>query len=162
MITEGWENFFLAEVGAAAALGGLLFVGVSLNLAKILAFPALPGRALDALILIIGVLVIASVMLVPGQPLVLLGIETLVLGLLFWVPMTLRNVRVLRTVDVRNRSHFIQNLIFLQVAVLPYIVGGLVMIAGNLSGLYWLAAAVIISFAKAVLDAWVLLVEINR
>jgi hypothetical protein len=25
----GWENFFIAEVGASAALAGLIFVGVS-------------------------------------------------------------------------------------------------------------------------------------
>ena len=27
----GWENFFLAEVGASAALVGLVFVGISIN-----------------------------------------------------------------------------------------------------------------------------------
>ena len=37
-----------------------------------------------------------------------------------------------------------------------------ILLAGNPAGLYWLAGGVIISFAKAVLDAWVLLVEINR
>jgi hypothetical protein len=30
------------------------------------------------------------------------------------------------------------------------------------AGLYFVAAAIIFSFVKAVLDAWVLLVEINR
>ncbi len=43
--TAGWETFFVAEVGAAAALTGLLFVAVSINLTKVLAFPQLPGRA---------------------------------------------------------------------------------------------------------------------
>ncbi|HEX3901634.1 MAG TPA: hypothetical protein VH853_02220 [Polyangia bacterium] len=43
--TAGWESFFVAEVGAAAALTGLLFVAVSINLSKVLAFPQLPGRA---------------------------------------------------------------------------------------------------------------------
>ena len=162
MITDGWENFFLAEVGAAAALGGLLFVGVSLNLAKIRSFAALPGRALDALLLIMGVLILASLMLIPGQPIALLAAEAIVVGLVLWLPATVRNVRTLSGIDVQNRRHFVQNLVFLQFAVLPYIVGGLVMLGGSLAGLYWIAAAILISFVKAVLDAWVLLVEINR
>jgi hypothetical protein len=33
---------------------------------------------------------------------------------------------------------------------------------GMESGFYWIAAGVIVSFIKAVTDAWVLLVEINR
>jgi modulator of FtsH protease len=162
MITEGWENFFLAQVGAAAALGGLIFVSVSLNLAKILAFPALPGRALDALVLILGVLILSSLMLVPGQPVLLLAIETLGVGLLLWLPATIRNAGVVRTVETRNRRHFVQNIILLQLAVIPYVIGGLILLGGSLAGLYWVAAAIILSFAKAVLDAWVLLVEINR
>ena len=31
-----WENFFIAEVGASAAPAGLIFVGVSINLKRIL------------------------------------------------------------------------------------------------------------------------------
>lgn len=33
----GWENFFVAQVGASAALAGLVFVGISINLTKIVA-----------------------------------------------------------------------------------------------------------------------------
>ena len=44
-----WAAFFTAQLGAAATLGGLIFVGLSLNLEKILSFPALPNRALFAL-----------------------------------------------------------------------------------------------------------------
>jgi hypothetical protein len=47
---SGWENFFIAEVGASAALTGLIFVGVSINLARILSFPKLPNRALQPLL----------------------------------------------------------------------------------------------------------------
>jgi hypothetical protein len=43
----GWDNFFVAEVGAAAALSGLLFVAVSINLTRILAIPHLPARAAE-------------------------------------------------------------------------------------------------------------------
>jgi hypothetical protein len=41
----GWESFFVAQVGASAAVAGLVFVGVSINLDKILKYAGLPGRA---------------------------------------------------------------------------------------------------------------------
>jgi hypothetical protein len=41
-----WHDFFIACAGASAALMGLIFVGVSINLTRILSFPTLPGRAL--------------------------------------------------------------------------------------------------------------------
>ena len=59
-------------------------------------------------------------------------------------------------------SHIIGNMIFLGFALVPYVVGGALMLGGSLMGLYWVAAAVIVSFIKAIGDAWVLLVEINR
>jgi len=62
----GWANFFLAQVSAAAALTGLIFVAVSINLTKILAYPTLPGRALEALLYLLTVLVIGTLGLVPG------------------------------------------------------------------------------------------------
>jgi modulator of FtsH protease len=49
-----------------------------------------------------------------------------------------------------------------QFAVLPYIIAGIMVLSEGLGGFYWLVPAVVFSFIKAVLDAWVLLVEINR
>ncbi|SNS82262.1 hypothetical protein SAMN04488107_3903 [Geodermatophilus saharensis] len=42
---EAWHDLAVAAVGATAALTGLLFVAVSTNLDRILAFPTLPRRA---------------------------------------------------------------------------------------------------------------------
>ena len=53
---EAWTDFFVAEVGAAAALAGLLVVAISINIAKIMGFPLLPGRAAQTLIIIGGAL----------------------------------------------------------------------------------------------------------
>ncbi len=47
---SGWENFLVAQVGASAALAGLVFVGVSINLARILSSGSLPEYALEALV----------------------------------------------------------------------------------------------------------------
>jgi modulator of FtsH protease len=53
-----WSEFFVAIAGAAAALTGLIFVGVSINLTRILSFSRLPDRAFQAIILMLTVLII--------------------------------------------------------------------------------------------------------
>jgi hypothetical protein len=82
--TAGWEELFLAEVGASAALAGLLFVAISINLTKILEVRGLVGRAGEAIVLLVAVLVVSTLVLVPDQPCVALGTELLVAGLLAW------------------------------------------------------------------------------
>jgi len=63
----GWHDFFLAAAGASAALLGLLFVGVSINLAAITGEERvdLRVRAGQAFANLLSVLVISLLMLVP-------------------------------------------------------------------------------------------------
>src|ERR687885_234562 len=87
------ETFFLAQVGASAALLGLLFVGASINLDKIMNDPHLPGRVLDALVVLMAVLVVSSLGLVPSQSFVLLPGAIMLAGLTGWGVITLGLVR---------------------------------------------------------------------
>jgi hypothetical protein len=159
---SGWENFFIAEVSASAALTGLIFVGVSINLTRILALPRLPNRALEALLLLLTILLIASLSLVPGQPVLLIGVEVLIVGFAAWIVVTLLDVNILRATESQYHRSFLINIFLSQIATLPYIVAGIFVLAHGTDGLYWLVPAIIFSFIKAILDAWVLLVEINR
>jgi len=159
--TAGWENFFVAEVGAAAALTGLLFVAVSINLAKILSFPHLPGRAGESLIMLMGVLMVSALGLVPGQSRVALGAEIVGVGLLVWLfPIRIqrRAARLpgARTPWVTTRA-FIH-----QVGSLPLLVAGISILAGSGGGLYWIVPGTLLAFASGILNSWVLLVEIQR
>jgi len=63
----GWHDFFLAVAGASAALLGLLFVGVSINLSAIAADARvdLRVRAGQAFANLLSVLVIALLLLIP-------------------------------------------------------------------------------------------------
>lgn len=65
----GWHDFFLAAAGASAALLGLLFVGVSINLAAIAADERLDlrARAGQAFTNLVFVLLISLIMLIPGN-----------------------------------------------------------------------------------------------
>jgi hypothetical protein len=46
--------------------------------------------------------------------------------------------------------------------LMPYLVAGSLAFASRESGIYWLVPGMLRSFVKALMDAWVLLVEINR
>lgn len=162
MNINGWENFLIAEVGASAALLGLIFVGVSINLTKIVSLPGLPNRAFLALIILLTILIVSSLLLVPAQPPTLIGIEVLIIGLIVWILATLLDLNILSRRQRKYRRPYLVNMSLTQLALLPYIVAGIIMLTLGVGGLYWLVPAILISFIKVILDAWVLLVEINR
>jgi modulator of FtsH protease len=162
-VIDSWDNFLLAQVGASAALVGLLFVGVSLNLSKILSFPHLPGRAFLALMLMLAVLIVGFLLLIPQQGTTIMAVEVLAVG----IPLAIAGVRIEIGVLFSAKNYqrgiaLLGSVLLLAVAIGPYLVSGVLLATGNLGGLNWLAVAVIFSTLKATLDAWVLLVEINR
>jgi cation transport ATPase len=159
---NGWENFLVAEVGASAALLGLLFVSVSINLRMILSHPPLPGRAFGALLMMLIVLITASLLLIPGQPMTLIGAEVTVVGLVAWAVNSRIDVTSFKNARPEYRRRAAGMIALNQVALILYVVCGVVILSAGKVGLYFLAAAVIVSFIKVMLDAWVLLVEINR
>ena len=159
---NGWENFLIAEVGASAALLGLIFVGVSINLSRIISIPGLPNRAFLALIILLTILIVSSLLLIPAQTSTLIGIEVLIIGLIVWILATLLDLNILSSRKRQYRRPYLVNMGLTQLALLPYIVAGIITLTLGVGGLYWLVPAILISFIKAILDAWVLLVEINR
>jgi modulator of FtsH protease len=64
---EEWNDLYVAVAGAAAALTGLIFVGVSISLTKILSYPTLPNRALVSLILLLSILTFSILLLIPER-----------------------------------------------------------------------------------------------
>ena len=157
----GWENFFVAEVGAAAALAGLLFVAVSINLARILSIELLPERAAETLVVLMAVLAAASCGLVPGQSARALGFELGALGSLVWGFSVRAQLRAYRQTP-HARQWLLTRVIGTQAASLPFIVGGVLVATGHEGGIYWIVPGTLASFAFGMLNAWVLLVEIQR
>ena len=162
-----WHDFFLAQAGAAGVLTGLVFVGVSINLEKILSDPGsgLTGRAAEALILLVAVLTTSLLLLVPGQSTTIAGVEMLAVGLATWGwvgAIQLLRLKGWPEMAPDLRRAFVLRVALGQVATLPFVVAGVTVLTGGLGGLYWLAAGMLFSILVALFDAWVLLIEINR
>ena len=164
---DEWHDFFLAQAGAAGVLTGLVFVGVSINLEKIISDPdsGLPGRAAEALILLVAVLMMSTTLLVPGQGTMLVGAEVLALGLAAWVwigAIQLLRIRDWGTMRPDLRRTYVLRVALGQIASLTLVVAGIALLVSELGGLYWLVAGTNLAILVALFDAWVLLIEINR
>jgi len=158
--TVAWHDFFVGTIGAAAALTGLLFVAISINLEQILKYPQLPGRAAGTLGILVSALVVSGIALTPGQGRHALGIEIAAVGAIVaaqavWV--SHGNER-----PGEPASWRIEHLATLLLPSVTLIVGGVSLIAGEGGGFYWVFAAILLAFVSASINAWVLLVEIKR
>ncbi len=158
---EEWKDLFVASAGASAALTGLVFVAVSINLERILAYPGLPERALQTVLLLLAVVVVSILGLVPGQSRTALGVELLVAGLASAALVGL----LFRSADRQSggdRSYLLGHVLLVTPGLLLLIVGSVSVLAGAGGGLYWTLAGIVVAFLGAVVNAWVLLVEILR
>jgi hypothetical protein len=155
-----WHGFFNAAVGASAALLGLLFVAISINLKLILEHRHLPGRAAGTLGTLLSVLVVGIFGLAPGQSHRILGVEILATGAV------VATLAILVSVGKRSQGDPIiwtlGNLPILLLPALAFVGGGCSLLAGSGGGLYWILAGTVLTFVGTALNAWVLLVEIVR
>ncbi len=161
-LSPDWAAFFSAELAALAALTGFVVVAISINLARILAYPHLPTRAGEALIGPVGAITATSLVLIPGQPAPLLGAEVIAVGLVIVIaPIAfqartwgLRKEAALRERITRAATNEGFNLTF--------VIGGALLFAGASAGFYWIAAGDILCIIAIMLSAWVLMIEILR
>ena len=62
-----WSDLFVASAGAGAALAGLVFVAVSINIDRILAGEGLPERALATVLTLLMAVCVSIVGLIPAR-----------------------------------------------------------------------------------------------
>ena len=157
-----WNDFYMAIAGASATLTGLIFVGVSISLTKILAIRGLPDRALLSLVLLLNTLVLSFLFLVPGLSIKTLAIWSLIISMFTWIVVFRCDLHIFINKERQYKRQYLFNILIDQVATILFIVAGTAMMANWADHEYWFVPAMLVSIVKAVVDGWVLLVEINR
>ncbi|TQS43371.1 hypothetical protein [Cryptosporangium phraense] len=150
-----WQSFAVMIGGASGALTGLLFVAVSLNATRIAGHRGLRASAVQTLVLFLAPLVMAAVLLVPGQPGWVLGAELVAAGLgaSLSLLVTGQRRRGLSVDDERLVSIFDRRDTNV-VVLLLFVVSGVLLVCGVDAGLYLLLPASLVAFLSGVLNAW--------
>ena len=157
-----WGLAFTATAGAAAALTGLLFVALSINLKQIIANPGLIGRALEVLIVLAAVLFLSTLLLMPGQPNGAAAIEIAVTAIA--VSAVVGRIQLQTDRKALGITGFSFGMRVLGAHTGPALlaVGAVSLLTQTGGGLYWVVPALIAMIAVSIIGAWVMLVEILR
>ena len=153
-----WSDFATIAGSASGALTGLLFVAVSLNRDRVMKHPALRSQAGQTLVLFLLPLITSIVLVIPGTPGWVLGLELVVIAVGCGVTMGMiahgrhpegdgpedRLARLLDSVSL--------NLL----TMLLVLVAGCIELAGD-DGLYWLGPAIVVALVNGVTNAWLFL-----
>jgi hypothetical protein len=159
---DSWGAPFTAVASSAAALTGLLFVALSINLDRVIKGPGLVARAVEVLLLLVAVLVIATLLLMPGQGADSASIEILVIAILMSSLLGYIHIRAPRRALGVSTANFLLRVAGDQTGPLFLIIGGVTLLMRNGGGLYWVVPAMTAAMVAAIVGAWVLLVEIVR
>jgi hypothetical protein len=120
-------------------------------------------RGLEALIILLLVLVVASLALVPAQPLRLLGAELLVAGAATLAIIVRLQRAYFQDIGPPHRGRARRTGGVSRVAAsFVALAGAVLLLLGDAAGLYLLPPGILLSFYAAAANAWVLLIEINR
>ncbi|MBK8293597.1 MAG: hypothetical protein IPK93_02040 [Solirubrobacterales bacterium] len=159
-VAAEWKDLFVASAGASAALAGLVFVAVSINLDRILALEGVTNLALSTLALLIGVLITSLFGLIPNQGAGSLGTELLIWSTILMVFVAMQGWRSMSAETDQNR--YASRLIVPSFGTIPGVIGGILLLTGDASGMDWVFAGMVGAIIAAVMNAWILLVEILR
>lgn len=153
-----WGDFANTVGGAAAALAGLLFVGLSLNLSEVLSYPGVATRAGVTVGMTVALMVVAVLLAAPGQSPQALAFEFGAIAVLVSAAVLVTTKR--SPGDSRYRLLYLLALPLIPMTLL--LVGAVSLWFRAGGGLYWVTAAIVTGLAAATANSWVLVVEIKR
>lgn len=159
---SSWMNFYVATAGAAAALTGLVFVGLSINLARVLEIPGMVARCGESIMLLGLALLVSLQSLIPGQSLLRLGWEIGPISLAAWVVPVLMQWRSYHKRHFRHYMHLVIRTGLHQASTLPTLVAAVLLMNEHAYARYWLADGILLTLVAGMVYAWILMVEIVR
>jgi len=157
-----WHDFFVAMAGAGAALAGLIIVTMSVTIKEILAATTLPSRAAATIAALVLVVIVSGMILIPGQVHGWLGAELLVVSLVALLPQIVLADRLLTQKPARPALENGYKILIGWLQGLPFVIGAVLVLFGQVNGFGWITAGILLAIVYSMLNAWVLLVEIQR
>jgi hypothetical protein len=157
-----WGLAFTATAGASAALTGLLFVALSINLNQIVSSPGLVARAVEVLIVLSAALILSTLLLMPGQPNTVAAIETIAIAVAVSAAITPLQIRTDRKALGISGLAFASRVVGGHIGPVLLVIGAVSLLAQTGGGLYWIIPALLAMIVVAIIGAWVMLVEIVR
>jgi modulator of FtsH protease len=139
-------------------------VAIATNIGEILKYPWLPSRAATSIGLLVLVLVVSIAGLMRPQDLLWFGIETIVFAAVTWL-ITARAVWIRLTTRRQHQrpiGQLAQEIGLYQLGVLPFVIGGVLLMVDDTNGMYWIVAGMIAAIVISMLSTWVLLIEVLR
>jgi hypothetical protein len=154
-----WHDFFVMTGGGAAALTGLVFVAMTLNLASITQDATHRYRAIGTLAGFVAIFAICALALMGGQGHRAVGIEWLVVASVAAVIYVYGYVQAMRS-GSSSAGLGAGRLVAGTACYVAEIAGAILLTAGRVAGLYVASVAMVVYLAFSVSGAWLLIVGV--
>jgi hypothetical protein len=156
---EAWHDFFLASAGAAAALTGLLFIGLSLHVRYVASSTMHRNLARGSLIGLVLVLIASLIILMPESR-QLMGLELVGLNLAYILGVGTYQLSIYQRMEWKVPAGSIARQTLGVVLALAGVLGGVTLAAQSGGGLYIAALVVMAIVVWNLRNAWVLLMGV--
>lgn len=156
---DQWNNFFFMVGGGAAALAGLVFIAMSINISTITRDSTHRGRAIATLTGFTAVFMVCAFALLGNQNYKWFGVEWLVISLvpmITYIRVYIRARKIGKSSVGLSIGRFSQGV----ACYLAQAIGSILLISGYLAGLYIAAVAMVLSFAFFISGAWLLIIGV--
>ena len=157
----GWDTFAVVIGGAAGALIGLLFVSVSIRIEVISASPDFRNRGAATLTLFGSVLLVAVLLVIPGQKAWELGAELVVLASVLGGALWALNRRASAHPSEQPISRVLATISPDTITTIFLFMAGALLLAGVDEGVYVVVPAVLAAITGGVVSAWLFLTRVT-